>query len=390
MWSLNEHIDNTINALLFLLAINFLHIGQFLLPIICLIIFIDNKFKFKVNSILLFALLCLFGITFFAFSYKTGFYSTMGFCLPMAYYIGSNLIKTDEKSIKNIIYILTFGMACHVVLNFVFEIFIDGADLFNSISHYDVWTGGYISTTSTATNAIFLISLIYYLLFKEKDKTIKIIGISLFVLIAFYNFALGRRTPILLTAICMIVSLIVDMFFGKTNKSIIKNLVRILVIIVAVLLLIIFIYQFNILNFREVINNLGLIKKFADYGLQVGRIDIFFKAIKLLPSHLWGNREIFNILGIQIHDLWFDTFDYAGIIPFVLMVIRSLLALRTLIHLFRNKNISSDFKTFIFALFFAITIQLFLEPIMSGSSLFIIIVVLIEALLENRLVNENK
>ena len=70
MFSLKEHTDSTIIALLFLVAINFLHIGQLLLPIICLYIFIDSKCKIKVNNWFTFILLCLFGISFFVFSYK--------------------------------------------------------------------------------------------------------------------------------------------------------------------------------------------------------------------------------------------------------------------------------------------------------------------------------
>ena len=118
MWSNKKYINIIINVLLFLMSVNFLHYGQFILPIICLILFIDNEFKFKVSNIKLFILFCLFGITFCLFSYKLGFYCVMGFCFPMAYYIGSNLKDVNEENIKKIIYIITLGMCVHVILNF--------------------------------------------------------------------------------------------------------------------------------------------------------------------------------------------------------------------------------------------------------------------------------
>ena len=60
MWSNNKKVDALVNILIFLVTINFFHYGQFILPVICLILFIDKKFKFKVNNIKLFVLLCLF------------------------------------------------------------------------------------------------------------------------------------------------------------------------------------------------------------------------------------------------------------------------------------------------------------------------------------------
>ena len=138
MWSIKKDVDDTIIVLLFLTAINFLHLGQLILPLICIYVFISNGYKFKVNNIVTFLLLCLFGITFFVFSYKLGFYSIMGFCFPMTYYIGSNIKKTDEKNVKRIIYLIAFSMALHICLNFVVDVVVDGADFFNSINHYDV------------------------------------------------------------------------------------------------------------------------------------------------------------------------------------------------------------------------------------------------------------
>ena len=100
IWSDNKYINLCINILLFMLGINFLHYGQLILPIICFLLFVDNKLKFKVNNPITFVVLCLFGISFYAFSYKLGFYSVMGFTCPMAYYIGSNMKHPSEDNIK--------------------------------------------------------------------------------------------------------------------------------------------------------------------------------------------------------------------------------------------------------------------------------------------------
>ena len=384
MWSNKEHINSLINCLLFLVAINFLHLGQLLLPIICLILFIDNKAKLKVNNLIVFIILCLFGISFFIFSYKLGFYSTMGLCLPMAYYIGSNIKKTDEDSIKKIIYIIGFGMACHVALNFVADFMIGGTSAIGSIKHYDIWTGDFVITTSTATNCIMIVSLIYYLLVYENNKTNKILGIVLFLIVFIYDIALGRRTPLFMIAICLLISLIIDKFIYK-NDSNKKQLIIMSSIICGLILLVILIYVSNLFNLKNIIDNFGIVKKFKEYGLSSGRLDIFVQAIKLMPEHLWGGMQIHNILGIQVHDLWMDTFDYAGIIPYLLLVAHTILFIITFIRIIKREQLSRDFKLLIIVLFISIAIQMFLEPVMTGSSIFIILVIIIEAVLEGKL-----
>lgn len=384
MWSIKKDIDDTIIILLFLTAINFLHLGQLILPLICIYVFISSGYKFKVNNKVTFILLCSFGLTFFIFSYKLGFYSIMGFCFPMAYYIGSNIQKTDERSIKRVIYLIAFSMALHICLNFVVDVVIDGADFFNSINHYDAWMKEYVPTTATAVNGVMLISLSYYLLIFEKEKKYQLTGFILLLIILLYDIALGRRTPLFLLILCIIYSVIFNIKVIKNNKIRKDVLYGFIVLIMIIVLLITVSYVFDIFGSKEFIENLGIIKKFKDYGLDTGRLDIFIEAIKLAPQHLWGGKEISDIIGIQIHDLWMDTFDYAGIIPFVLLVVHTIIFISIFIKIMKNNSINKEYKLFISVLFLAITIQLLLEPIMTGSSLFIILVIMIEAMLEKQ------
>ena len=168
IWSENKYLNVCINILIFLVGINFFHYGQLLLPVICLLIFIDNKLQFKVNSPLTFIILCLFGISFYAFSYQLGFYSVMGFTLPMAYYIGCNIRNSNPDKVIKVIYLLAISMACHLLLNEVFELIVHGVHgFFYSSSHYDIWMNGKVSSTLIALDLDLLIACLYYLCFHE-------------------------------------------------------------------------------------------------------------------------------------------------------------------------------------------------------------------------------
>lgn len=384
MWALNKTTDRIINILVFLLAINIFHYGQFILPIICLLITIDRK-KLNIENVKVFILLCLFAITFFAFSYKLGFYSVMGFCLPMAYYIGTNILVPSQENVKKLIYIVAFGMASHVVLNFVMDFSAFGFEYVTSRIHYDVWTHTNIKETITAINYTFIIGCVYYLFTYEKNKYVKISGILLLILLFLYNIGLGRRTPILMLAISLLISIIFDILKYK-NKYIYKKILFLALIILVCAIFIAILVFFNIFGLKDLVNSFIIVKKFIWSGLKTERVQLFLDAVKLMPYHLFGGQEISNTVGIYIHDLWMDTYDFAGIIPYLLLIIYSILYLINMIKIYKSNGIISSYKILFITLFVVISIQMFLDPIMTGSSIFLIVSVIVGGSFE-RLIN---
>ena len=116
MFCENKKLDIVIQIMIFCIALNIFHLGQFLLPVICVLLWVNDKFGLNIRNMKVFILLCLFSLFFFIFGFKLGFYSVMGFCLPMAYYIGGRLNKSEDN-IKKLIYIIAMGMGVHVLLN---------------------------------------------------------------------------------------------------------------------------------------------------------------------------------------------------------------------------------------------------------------------------------
>lgn len=380
IWSSNKYVNITINILLFLVGVNIFHYGQLLLPIICLILFIDNKLRFVVNNKWTFVLLCLFAISFFVFAYELGFYSVMGFCLPMAYYIGSNIKNTNEENIKKIIYLVSLGMASHVMLNFVTDIKLNGMHLFSSSSHYDIWIPGKVTSTSTLTNCIPMLGILYYLVNKERTKVIKYTFLCLFLIVVIYNFGLGQRTLYAMMLISFITGYIIDSVFYKRRINI--RIVSIIIGTIALLICLFVICYCNIDKFNSLINNTRIFVKFFKQGFSTNRLSIFANTIKLAPQYLFGGCKISESLGIMPHDLWLDVYNWGGIIPCILLLTHTVFFIITSIKVIRNKEISSNFKLFIIPLFICIGFECLLEPIMSGASLFLIVVIIFESLIE--------
>ena len=383
IWSENKYVNITINVLLFLLGMNFMHYAQILVPIICIIIFIDKKYKFYVNNIKIFFILCLFGVTFLLFSYKTeGIFALIGLFIPLAYYIGSNIYKPNEEKLKTIIFILAFSMTLHIILNFAVDLAFRGFECFSKNSHYDIWTLNEYPTTQTAVNYILILGIIYYLFVYETNRKIKATGITLFIIAFIYLIALGRRTPIFIFGIVVLFTSIVDYSCLKNRNKGTMILLGLLLFSIVFGILLYLIYKNNLFNLGETVERLGIVRKFISVAFYTPRLEIVKETIKLAPQHLLGGREISTIMDLGPHELWLDVFDISGIVPYIILVIYSISCLIIIIKILSDSNISKTFGIMIFSLFLSIILQFFMEPIMSGSSVILLCVIVIISSLE--------
>ena len=389
IWSDNKYINLCINILLFLTGINFLHYGQLILPIVCFLLFVDNKLKFRVNNPITFVILCLFAVSFYAFSNKD-FYCVMGFTLPMAYYIGSNMKYRNEDNIKKIIYLFAFSMGCHIILNSIFEYIVHGHHgFFMSTTHYDFWTKEKISNTSTAINIDLLLGCLYYLIFHEKNKTPKYTCIANFVISMFYLTVIGRRTPVMMLGISFVLSFVYETIVLKNNSGKLrKGFFKLASCFLVAVILIMALYTFNILGLKDLLMDFHIVRKFTQGFFNDQRFKLYFGSFKLMPKYLWGGQHISTALGEQVHDFWIDIYDYAGIISCLIMLGYSFLFVKDTARLYRNKKIASDFKILMIGVLSCIIIQMFLEPVMTGASLFLICAIIIHALFESLELNE--
>ena len=383
IWSENKYINLCINILLFLTGINFLHYGQLILPVICFLLFVDRKMKFYVNSPLTFVVLCLFAVSFYYFSVKD-FYCVMGFTLPMAYYIGCNIHEVNEEKIRRVIYLLAISMGLHVVLNAIVEVILHGHHgFFFSSTHYDFWTREKISNTATAINIDILLGCVYYLIFHEKNKVLKIIDLVTFVLAMFYLMVIGRRTPVMMTFIVFVVSFVYETIYLKNTSAKLRTaFIRIFVSVIIFVALLVTIYTLNIFGAKDVLNGYRIIGKFSKGFINDQRFELYFGSFKLMPQYLWGGQHISKILGEQVHDFWIDIYDYAGIVTCAIMIVYSLIFLRDSVKILKNDKIGKDFRILLIGVLTCIILQMFLEPVMTGASLFLLVSIIIHGLFE--------
>lgn len=81
-------------------------------------------------------------------------------------------------------------------------------------------------------------------------------------------------------------------------------------------------------------------------------------------AYPYGGSKILQ--GNYAHNLWIDTINTVGIIPFYLITLYSILTMLNLIKLIKNNNIKDDIKHLLFSIYLGLSINFMLEPILEG------------------------
>ncbi len=380
IFSDNKYINTLIIILLFLVGINVFHYGQLLLPIICLLIFIDRKMQFTVVSPGIFVILCLFAVSFYAFSHELGSYSVMAFTFPMAYYIGSNIRACSSGNIRKIILLFAFAMGLHIFLDIMYELSVRNVErIINSSSHYDIWLKDKMVSTAIAIDLVYLISSVYYLLYFESNRIIRYSGILLFGIDLLFCLIIGRRTSLFLSVLCIAFSFVYHGYLDHSiTQQIRKGLKLLLIVLIICSVLLGIVYLFDI---DSLFDGLYILNKIKNGLFDQSRIDVLIQSVKLMPYHLWGGQEISSLTGLPIHELWLDVYDYAGIISYLLLHCYTFSYLLTIIRTHKS-DIEDGHKIMFMTLFLAVILQSFIEPLMTGMSIFLIVSIVVGTMIE--------
>ena len=264
-------------------------------------------------------------------------------------------------------------MCAHLLLNFYYDYTVLGSELLLRNSHYDFWTRGYVAANTTSVNLIMIISAIYYILFFEKDRRLRITGIVLFFAALSYDLALGKRMPIFIMVLCLVLCVLFDIVFVQKNKK----FILVLVIPALGLILLLVLYFINFLGLKDIMDDIRLVIKIKAGFFDFDRVKILLWALPYFPKYLWGGQKISSAIGIQIHELWLDVYDYAGLPSYILLMIYTFIYLRDIWNVLKKASVSKPFKLLIVSFVFCAACVMLLEPVMTGSSLFLICVIMI-------------
>ena len=367
-----QNIDNfklsqlLILFFVFLFAMNFVN-RYFYCVFIAFIIFVFAIRKFTIT--VPFMVLLGLSVSIMLFSGEDSSKITMlikPLVYPLCFLMGSSFfnvnnkdtIPSRENKISKIIYVVMFGLLVHYLLNFITNI---GSDERNTT---DFWLKGVLSATGQSALACIPIAVACCWLVSNSSKLKKFLAVLIILFILAYNLILAGRTIIIMSIICLATAIIHVIVNGKgVKKSYV--LFTVLFIILGTILLI----NYNAFGLRDFVLESNLYERFfGDWSLDVnedGRVGAKIEYLQRFFENVWGGSHLRGEIG-HAHDLYLDTYDYAGIFALIAVVIYMVGSIKRTIKIISIKSVSFNFKQLILCVFLIVNLEFFIEPILYG------------------------
>jgi hypothetical protein len=321
-----------------------------------------------------FLILMSFSFVYGIFSYFYG-YATIGITLmyvtyPIILFVIGYKITGHDSYIKTFRYIFIiivfstlFGFGSVLKTISTYGSMESAISVFGRRSALNIWTGELISATVMNMRLSFGLALLpLIILIKDKStkysKSIKLISFVCFITAIYSAIQLGNRTSLVISAMSMIT---VFLFSRKINlKKILNFFVLILVFFIGKWL-----YTINLFGIAYKWKTSTLGYRFQTVNtIDDPRITAWRESFYGIFENPLGGKK--TNLGLDFaHNLWLDVGYEVGIIPFILLLILTILSLISL-RKFLRSNHPVMLKSLIISLYTAFFITFLLEPVIQA------------------------
>ena len=349
-------VNNVIIVLL--LSLMFLNISNYwyvlaILPIGYLLMFRFRYVSCDTTLVLLF----LFGLMYMAFAAESevpmSVKMTLVLIFPMLYVMGRYIGRTEsDNGVVNVMYILAFAMAAMYLFSISESVAEEGfavddrnMEIQGSGSNIERSATGIYSNLMILS--MFLLSLFIKLPYKK--KLIYVIGAALAM---YSSVRIQSRTSIMLLLAVGIVILVLNL-----KTVVLRNLWVTITSIVLISGI-----TFYVLNTYE--EELMIIERFQEDDTKTAgdRTVLSANVVNALQTHPFGGLEHMP----YAHNLWLDTARVAGIVPFVILVVITLMFIPTLINIYTNRRHSFNYRFMMTVFALAFIIYMNTEPVLEG------------------------
>lgn len=291
-------------------------------------------------------------------------------CLyPLAYLLGRNFFGKnnyniqpykEELLVRKVIIIISIAPYIHFLLNYFKNIDYKGR---NSI---DFWTNTVLSATNQAVMGIMILAVAIALLVATNKIALRIISIVIITSILAYNLMLSGRTLIVMLVVVATVCSVYMYRDASNSKKRVKIAIGIFFFIAIVYIL----FEVNFLGIQNHLVDSNLYYRFMyasnEEVLSSGRLERKIKHLHNFDLAFWGGQKIHD-LGIgYAHDIYLDTYDEAGIIALVMLLLFTISAASEIMSFLKMKKLQFTTRVLVLAVYLVIFMQFMVEPILQG------------------------
>lgn len=354
--------------LLVLAGMSFLGRDRMICVVACLI-FLIFKVKFSIDgNVLILLVLSLSWIVFAPSNTNVFFQVVRPFAFPLAYCVGLNFLSDTEdqekmeKKARLVMIIAATGPFIHFVLNFLAAF---GKSVDRSTN--DIWTGEALAATIQAALSLMMLVVVIVTLFTNARPRYKFLSLVVLVAIFLYNLTLAGRTLFVMLALIFAVSLLFLVIKGDQKSKKYKTLL----IITLVILIFVMLYNINAFGLQEAFESSNFYDRFfGEWAKDLdedSRMNNKMKYLDNFSKSMWGGVHLRPYYGYA-HDILLDTYDEAGIIALIAMILFLISAVMRLFSCMKNRNLKFETQQWILPLYVAVLVQFMIEPILQGLS----------------------
>ena len=308
-----------------------------------------------------FRLLFVFGMLYFSFGDRSIRGVEYYFACPLIAYLGGWVTveagkRKPEETIRNTIYFMLFGYSIHAILNYSVNI---GRVRWKLI---DFYTKSYRAATGSGYINTLIFSLCVYLIVLEKNIAIKIAGVAETIISLLYAFLLGTRTQFLIFGIVSVSFLFIYLLKGYRYTA----AIRLIIVVTSAVAVYFYLYSHNSFGLRTFIDSSNLAERYK-YRSDLSRSDSYRysslgRGLLSMLEHPFGGLES----TAYFHNMWLDIGRVSGIMPFIVMVVYSVVTDVHAIKILLKKALDIRFRYLIFCVYLGIQINFFTEPVLEG------------------------
>jgi len=289
------------------------------------------------------------------------------FVFPMSFIIGYGLFSKESAATSGgkkfnsaivLLIVLAAGGFVHYLLNWSINLEVTDRQTI------DIWSGEVLMPTNQAAMACLALGVSVGALLSRPKLRYWLLAAAALLAILGYNMILSGRTLILMTLILLLIAVLYSMRNNRRGRAIL--LVGVILFAVAA----VWAYNANAFGLRSFIEESALFGRFTgEYGQELSedtRMDNKMGYLRELINYPFGGAHMREMFGYA-HDLFLDSFDEAGWIAGLAIVIYFCASIGRLFKLLKRKHIPFMVRQLFLCTYLVVYMEFFVEPVLQAS-----------------------
>ncbi len=376
-------------AVMFLFAVSVFNKGGYIFAAMAVVMLLLNIRNIKINFPVLW--LILFSVIYTATYFVYNDFNVTDLVIyllgPWTAYLMGHLFVTrskKENAFYLLILVLTAGMCLHGFLNVIAYL---SSDYYETYSYLrlsvDFWRGDLVSVTTTGMLYTFATGLSMGQLFSQKPLKQKLPYAVIFAGGIAATVLFANKTLLVIVAMLFAWYLLTLLFSTKVSSA--KKVGAVIVVVIFLALLSVM-WGGDVGGLRTWISELKIFSRLqTENDSRFRAWMVIFENFNFL-RYPFGGNHMFDLSGKFLHNLWLDVYDTAGAVPFVALLIFTVLAVGRYRE-YRKTTLRLGYKNeyMVFQyLMLATLLNCMVEPILEGNPYFFLIVLIFLGAMEAR------